>query len=97
TVAFVEDPHQALEIYALAAHDGIEIPADLSLVTLADPGAANTRDLTRVSPPRSQLGAEALTLLGRLLDPTLEVSAEDRRLTLPCTLVSGTTLARPIP
>lgn len=95
TVAIVEDPARALEIYALAARDGVRIPTDLSLVTLADPRDANAPELTRVSPPRSQLGAEALTLLSQLVDPSVELSGKDRRLMVPCALVSGTTLAPP--
>ncbi|UFU08005.1 LacI family DNA-binding transcriptional regulator [Ruania halotolerans] len=97
TVAFVEDPHHAQRIHAMAMRDGVSVPGDLSLVTLADPshGSATDPDLTRLSPPRTRLGAEALTLLGRILDPDVEVTDSERRITLPCALVSGSTLAAP--
>lgn len=97
TVAFVEAPTQALELYSLAERDGIDVPTDLSLVTLADPPHTTAPDLTRLVPPRTRLGAEALTLLGRILDPTVRLQATDLRVRLPCLIEAGATLARPAP
>lgn len=97
TVVFVETPSHAVAIHALATRAGIPIPERLSLITLADPSPTSgvDPDITRLSPPRAQLGAEALTLLGRILDPAVEVPEEDLRLTLSCALVDGVTLAPP--
>ncbi|PWD49914.1 LacI family transcriptional regulator [Serinibacter arcticus] len=97
SVAFVESPGHALAIHALAHREGVRVPEDLSIVTLADPSHTSEGqvDLTRLSPPRTQLGAEAVALLGRILDPTEIVPDDDLRLTLPCSIVAGSTLASP--
>ncbi|GMA30428.1 substrate-binding domain-containing protein [Litorihabitans aurantiacus] len=52
TVAFVETPGHALAIHAAAVRDGVAVPEQLSIVTLADPfhTADGDPDLTRLSP-----------------------------------------------
>ncbi len=97
TVVFVESPNHALAIHAAAVRDGVAVPEQLSIVTLADPFhvADGDPDLTRLSPPRTRLGSEALALLGRILDPTETVPQDELRLTLPCSIVPGATLAPP--
>lgn len=97
TVAFIEAPADALALHRQAAKDGIVVPDDLSIVVLADPSRAREEDpdFTRLSPPRERLGAEALALLSRILDPEVDVPAEAQRLTLACEITAGKTLAAP--
>ena len=97
TVLVVESPVHALAIHRLALEDGIRVPEDLSIITLADPShtSAGDPDLTRLSPPRARLGAESLALLGRILDPATTVEEAQLRLTLPCDIVPGSTLSPP--
>lgn len=97
TVLFVEAPAHALAISRLAEAEGLQIPRDLSIIALADPsrGTEIGPDFTRLSPPRTQLGSEALALLGRILDPRAEVPADELRITLPCAITDGATLAAP--
>ena len=97
TVLFVEAPAHALAISRLAEAEGLQIPRDLSIIALADPsrGTEIGPDFTRLSPPRTQLGSEALALLGRILDPRTEVPADELRITLPCAITDGATLAAP--
>ncbi|MDN4483408.1 LacI family DNA-binding transcriptional regulator [Demequina lignilytica] len=97
TVAFVESPADALGLHRQAAKEGIAVPDDLSIVVLADPSRAREEDpdFTRLSPPRERLGAEALALLSRILDPEVEVPVEAQRLTLACEITPGKTLAAP--
>lgn len=97
TVLMIESPVHALAIHRLAVQDGMRVPEDLSIVTLADPShsAEGDPDLTRLSPPRTRLGSESLSLLGRILDPDVEVGPDELRLTLPCDIVPGSTLSEP--
>lgn len=97
TVLVVEAPAHALTISRMAEAEGIQIPRDLSIIALADPsrGTEIGPDFTRLSPPRTQLGSEALALLGRILDPHTEVPADELRITLPCAITDGATLAAP--
>ena len=84
TVLFVENPTYALGMLPHIARDGVRVPEDLSIVALADPSrsAESDLDFTRLSPPRTQLGSEALALLSRIVDPLIEVDDADLRLTL---------------
>lgn len=95
TVAFIESPAHALTVRSLAERDRLDVPRDLSLVTLGDPARATADELTRIIPPRTRLGAEALNLLGRILDPAVHVPEDELRVSLPCAIVDGTTLAAP--
>ncbi len=95
SVLFVENPWYAQRLLPLAARDGVSIPEDLSVVALADPSRSyeSAVDYTRLSPPRTRLGSEALSLLARILDPAVEVAPQDLRITLPCDITDGSTLA----
>lgn len=97
TVVITETAEQALAIVRRAAKDGVRVPADLSVIALADPthAAEHDPDVTRLSPPRSRLGGDALHLLSRLFDPGDEVADADLRVTLPCDITWGSTLAVP--
>lgn len=94
TVVFVESPEHASELRRIALEDGIEIPRDLSFVVLGDVAVhdALTVDVTRLSPPRVQLGAEAVTLLTRILDVHDQPDTGDLRRLLPCDIADGSTL-----
>lgn len=97
TVLFVENPTYAIGMFPHILRDGLSVPDDLSIVALADPSRSSESDLdfTRLSPPRTRLGSEALTLLSRILDPSAEVDESELRITLDCTVTDGATLARP--
>lgn len=97
TVLFVEHPAHAASLAALAASDGIRVPDDLSMIVLADPSRPGDGglDFTRLSPPRTRLGSEALGLLDRILDPKVTVEGDDLRITLDCAVTDGATLAPP--
>jgi DNA-binding LacI/PurR family transcriptional regulator len=99
TVLFIESPAHALAIAKLAERDGIRLPDDLSVVVLADPSrsAQVGPDFTRLSPPRTRLGAEAISLLARILDPSDRVKEDELRVTLQCAITDGTTLWTPRP
>lgn len=92
SVVFAESPAHALGLLAIARREGVAVPAALSVVTLADPPSPTAPRLTRVVPPRTRLGAEALALLGRILDPGQPVAEDELRRTLPCTIAPGATL-----
>lgn len=97
TVVFVESPAHALALAKVAGQDGVSIPDQLSVVTLADPSRAaeGDPDFTRLSPPRTRLGSEALALLARILDPAVTVEPHELRITLPCEITPGATLGPP--
>jgi LacI family transcriptional regulator len=97
TAVVAETVPQAARVCAAAAALGLAVPRDLSVVVLADPPrpAPELPDLTRLSPPRNRLGAQALRLLGRILDPDDEPTAAERRVLLDCEVVNGRTLAAP--
>lgn len=99
TVLFVESPAHAIEIARLADRDGVRIPDDLSVIVLADPSRSSQAgpDFTRLSPPRTRLGAEAISLLARILDPSDLVKDDELRVTLDCALTDGSTLTAPRP
>ena len=97
TVLFIEAPRHALEIYELARQAGVRVPSDLSIVVLGEPSrpSAQAIDFTRLSPPRTELGAEAVTLLRRILSSDDAPSESESRILLDCVVESGTTLAPP--
>lgn len=82
------------ELRATARARGVEIPRDLSLITLTGGGRlrGEDADLTELSIPRYEMGAEAVRLLLRLMaDP----SRSPLRSRLDCGIRDGTTLAAP--
>ncbi len=97
TVAFVERPSLASHFARFAVRDGLDVPGDLSMVVLADPShpAEAARDFTRLSPPRTQLGADALSLLARVLDPADDIDDGELQIMLDCVVYDGDTLAAP--
>lgn len=97
TVIFVESPSLASALARIASWEGVSIPEELSFVVLSDPSRSGegSPDFTRLSPPRTRLGSEALELLARILDPAATVEPAQLRITLPCEITSGTTLAPP--
>lgn len=94
SVVFAEDPAHASLIYREAIKNSVDVPRELSIVTLADPSTLfeNDPDFTRLSPPRQKLGAESLTLLAKILISGIPKNTADYQLLLPCELVSGKTL-----
>lgn len=97
TVLFVENPGYAIAMLPFMTRDGCSIPDDLSVVALADPSRSSDSDVdfTRLSPPRTRLGSEALALLSRILDPSTDVATDELRVTLDCAVHDGATLTRP--
>ncbi|ANY08928.1 LacI family DNA-binding transcriptional regulator [Pseudonocardia sp. HH130630-07] len=97
TAVVAETADQAVRAWTAAAAAGISVPADLSVVVLAEPARPGPElpDFTRLRPPRTRLGAESLRLLGRILDPADDLPAAARRTLLTCETVAGTTLAAP--
>lgn len=96
TLVIAEQPELATALHDHAVRDGIDVPGDLSIVALgsaARPGEGAT-EITRLSPPRAELGAHAVALLTRILSGE-DVPAAERRLLLPCPITEGTTLAAP--
>ena len=94
TVLFVESPEHAAELRRIAVEDGLELPRELSLVVLGEVAVhdALAVDFTRLSPPRVQLGAEAVALLTQILDPDNDPSPADLRRLLDCDIADGSTL-----
>lgn len=94
SVLFVEFPAHATAIAARARRDGIAIPDDLSVVVLGEPSRQSPEDIdfTRLSPPRTELGSAAVTLLARILASDEDLPDEDLRTLLGCSIIPGSTL-----
>lgn len=77
-----------------AAEAGLRVPQDFSVVQLGDPLLlhASTRDWTRFSVPRAEMGRESVRLLLELLDS--EPGAR-RQVYLDCIQVPGDSVAEP--
>ncbi|WP_127791982.1 LacI family DNA-binding transcriptional regulator [Agromyces sp. LHK192] len=96
TALVLETFEDAGRLVELAEADGVDVPRDLSVIVLSEPGRGDdARDYTRLSPPRTELAAAATVLLARLLDPELEVEGDELRQTLDCPVVDGSTLVAP--
>ncbi|WP_161606046.1 LacI family DNA-binding transcriptional regulator [Microlunatus speluncae] len=93
TALVLENSIAAVGIRAAAARRGVTIPGDLSLIGLS--GAQfrpEDADLTEMSIPRYEMGAEAVKLLLRLIaDP----ESAPQRTRLDCGIRDGATLTRP--
>ncbi len=93
TAVVLENNGIALTVRTAAERRGVRIPRDLSLVGLS--GAQfrpEDADLTELSIPRYEMGAEAVRLLLRLMaDPT----QSPLRTRLSCGIRTGSTLAAP--
>jgi len=97
TLLIVEEPSLAAALLEHAAREGVSVPSDLSVVAL---GSASRPDvdapeLTRLQPPRAELGERAVELLVRILAEGDAVPESDRRILLPCPILDGETLAAP--
>lgn len=93
TVVLVEHFATAVGLVAAAQRRGLDVPADLSVVTLGDPTTPvpTDTDFTGFRIPREEMGRQAVALLTGLLEGA---EATTQRL-LPCELVAGATLAPP--
>ncbi len=97
TAILVEHSQEDSVIVAVeraAAESGARIPRDFSVVLLGDPPLihATTRDWTRFSVPREQMGREAVRLLLELLDSE---SGARRQVYLDCIQVPGDSVSAP--
>ncbi|MFD7156727.1 LacI family DNA-binding transcriptional regulator [Kribbella sp. NPDC059898] len=90
TAVFVEDRADAIALYAAAAERGVDVPGDLSVVTLGDATrpAASDLDFSGFHVPRRAMGLRAVELLEAILSGT----AAEQQLLLPCDLTDGITL-----
>ncbi|GAA1604350.1 LacI family DNA-binding transcriptional regulator [Kribbella karoonensis] len=93
TAAFVEERADAIALYAAAAERGVDVPGDLSVVTLGDATrpAASDLDFSGFHVPRRAMGLRAVELLEAVLSGT----ATEQQLLLPCDLTDGITLSPP--
>ncbi|GAB3260085.1 LacI family DNA-binding transcriptional regulator [Kineosporia babensis] len=95
TAVLVEEYSDAVALAQLAGDRGLEVPQDLSVLTLGQatrPGPGGKRlEFTGFEIPRHQMGAEAVQVLTGLIDGTGD---RPQRL-LPCRVVAGATLAPP--
>jgi DNA-binding LacI/PurR family transcriptional regulator len=93
TAAFVEERADAIALYAAAAERGVNVPGDLSVITLGDATrpAASDLDFSGFHIPRRAMGLRAV----ELLEAILSGAATERQLLLPCDLTDGITLTPP--
>lgn len=97
TLAIVEDAALAAAVLARARAAGLRVPEQLSVVALGAPGRAELgpEELTRLDPPRTELGRRSLALLARLLSADDRPDPEQLRTLLDCPVVEGATLVPP--
>lgn len=94
TAVFVEEYADAVALAQVAAQRGVDIPGDLSVVTLGDPTRPASQidlEFTGFRIPRGEMGSQAVDVLMALL----EGADTDRQRLLPCDLVAGATLGPP--
>ncbi|WP_035854980.1 LacI family DNA-binding transcriptional regulator [Cryptosporangium arvum] len=97
TALFVEEPADAVALVGFARERGLDVPADLSVLTLGDPvrpidgDPADRLDFTGFSIPRRAMGWQAV----EVLTAALEGETADLQRLLACEPVVGATLARP--
>lgn len=95
TALAVEQMHEAHRLLLLAEETGLSVPGDLSLVALgkADDPTKDHHDIDTFFIPQREMGAEAVTLLDRMLrEPDAEIIYP---ITIPCTPASGRTIGPP--
>jgi DNA-binding LacI/PurR family transcriptional regulator len=99
TVVLIEDPTHARRVVEALADAGVEVPGDISVIALGGqpPEQEEGPALTRLVAPRTELGAEAVRLLWRLLNDADDVPADARRVLLACRIVEGATLGPAAP
>lgn len=97
TLLIVEEPELAAALLERATADGLSVPGELSIVALgsvARPGS-ETVEITRLLPPRAELGERAVALLARIIAEGDAVPASERRVLMECPILDGVTLAAP--
>jgi DNA-binding LacI/PurR family transcriptional regulator len=95
TALAVEHMEHAHRLHQLGEASGLRIPGDLSLVALgkADDPTQGHHDIDTYFIPQREMGAEAVTLLDRLLrEPDTGISYP---ITIPCTPARGRTIGPP--
>lgn len=97
TLAVVEDATLAAALIVRAGTQGVRVPQDLSVVALGAPrrGDPGADALTRLDPPRTELGRRSLALLARMLTGDDRPGPDELRTLLECPVVDGETLAPP--
>ncbi|WP_263119977.1 LacI family DNA-binding transcriptional regulator [Cellulomonas sp. RIT-PI-Y] len=97
TLVVVEDAGLAAAVLDRARAAGLRVPGRLSVVALGAPGRAEPGpdELTRLDPPRTELGRRSLALLARLLSADDRPAADELRTLLDCPVIAGATLAPP--
>jgi LacI family transcriptional regulator len=95
TAVLVEEFADGVALAAVARERGLDIPGDLSVLTLGDPTrpAPTDLDFSGYRIPRREMGRQATEVLTALIAG--EVSRADARRLLPCAPVEGVTLAAP--
>lgn len=95
TLLIAEEPELAAALLELARRDGLDVPGDLSVVALGSGSRSGAdAELTRLQPPRAELGERAVHLLARILSDDPPAESELRTL-IACPIAEGTTLAAP--
>lgn len=96
TVLVVEFPTHANALHAMAMSEGLDIPEDLSMVVLGESSHQSEQDVdfTRLSPPRTELGSAAVTLLARIIAGDEELTAHELCTLLECSAIPGSTLSK---
>ncbi|MGW3627013.1 LacI family DNA-binding transcriptional regulator [Streptomyces sp. NPDC000880] len=94
TVAFVEDFADGIALTTGARERGLDVPGDLSVVTLGDPIRPVHTDIeyTGFHIPRREMGWQSVEMLAAILDDEKETA---RQQLLPCEPVEGRTLSEP--
>ena len=97
TVLFVEDPTDAEQLYLRANSAGLSVPEQLSMVVLGERNKPQDRsiDFTRLSAPRTELGAEAIALLDQILNGSRGGAELPLQRLLECAVIDGSTLVAP--
>lgn len=95
TVLVVEMPSHAQRIHDLATSDGVLVPSALSMIVLGEPslGIHQGIDFTRLCPPRTELGVQAVMLLTRIISQSEDLAADTCQILLECPIAAGSTLA----
>jgi DNA-binding LacI/PurR family transcriptional regulator len=93
TAVVAERSADASLIRDAAVSAGLRVPGDLSLVSLAVPPLLSEQtDLAQLEIPRREMGRQAVLILLELLQPDARAPI---RITLPCGLHQGRTMASP--
>lgn len=97
TALAIEQIPTAHRLLAMARQRGLDIPGDFSIVALGktDDPTAPHHDIDTFFIPQREMGAQAVTLLDRMLrEPATAITSPS---TIPCTPVTGRTVGPPSP